>query len=109
MVTPILEKGQRKRDVYLPEIMQSANIPTKDSDLVPSHIESIRMQLSDTLPSSSTNTMNDNIVWKQMGTAKGSGNLYKGGRWLKEKYAIEVNIVVVFLNSVSITYMIKIN
>ena len=29
----------------------------------------------------------DNIVWKQMGTSKGTGKLHKGGKWL----AVEVN------------------
>ena len=29
----------------------------------------------------------DNIVWKQMGTAKGTGKLHKGGKWL----TVEVN------------------
>ena len=33
------------------------------------------------------NTSIDNIVWKQMGTAKGTGKLHKGGKWL----TVEVN------------------
>ena len=34
-------------------------------------------------------TLDNDVVWKQMGTAKGKGRLYKGGRWLKD---IEVNM-----------------
>jgi hypothetical protein len=91
LVTPILEKGQRKRDVYLPEIMPLSNIPNKDTNIVPSHIEPNGMLSSDTKPSTSSNTLNEKFIWKQMGTAKGKGRLYKGGRWLKDKDAIEVN------------------
>ena len=107
MVTPILEKGQRNRDVYLPEIMPTANILNNDQNIVPSDIESNGMLSPDTQPSTWSNLLNENIVWKQMGTAKGSGTLYKGGRWLKDKDTIEVNDVIVFNTSVIITYMTK--
>ena len=95
MVTPILQKGQRRRDVYLPESLSIGNSKTHNSNSKTSSRVKTDSLLSTDLKSENTNsktlkdTKNENaIVWKQMGTAKGAGKLHMGGKWLKN---IEVN------------------
>ena len=90
LVTPILKKGQRKRDVYLPNnlAVQRTN-PGMENNMVADNLDSavlVSKNADDTELTSSENDMLDkDVVWKQMGTAKkGKGNFYKGGKWLRD-------------------------
>ena len=53
--------------------------------------------------------LGNSVVWKQMGTAKGKGRLYKGGRWLKD---IEVNMLtkhIIFCKTAVVKFSTKQN
>merc|ERR1719189_1703279 len=57
LVTPILEKGQRKRDVYLPGSIPMQNIPNMDMNMVESQSPPNDQLPSHTQGSSSSNKM----------------------------------------------------
>ena len=94
MVTPILQKGQRRRDVYLPESISIEGNTHNDNSKTSSRVKTDSLLSTDsksenTKSKTLKDTKNENaIVWKQMGTAKGAGKLHMGGKWLKN---IEVN------------------
>ena len=89
LVTPIIQKGQRKRDVYLPGSIPMHKIHNQGNKKVSDHTGTSNLLSSDSeVPSSySRNTVSGDIdmgdddtrdskiVWKQMGTAKGKGRL----------------------------------
>ena len=47
--------------------------------------------------SSTNDDMPDNVVWKQMGTAKGTGRLFKGGKWLRNVKVHVIWIIIIFI------------
>ena len=57
--------------------VEDANFLSSDSE--EAFLENAKNEQSES-PSDNINT--DNIVWKQMGTAKGAGKLHMGGKWL---------------------------
>jgi len=100
LVTPILKKGQRKRDVYLPNnlAVERTNHRT-ENNMVADNLDSADSRSQDPQDSylvsknaddpeltlSENDMLDKDVVWKQMGTAKkGKGNFYKGGKWLRD-------------------------
>ena len=100
LVAPILEKGQTKRDVYLPNSMPVSTLTpsslVQNSDVqkscqsFSSYSQSTFTRSSSKSVSPDDNATSNNdmideaVVWKQMGTAKYDGRLFEGGKWLKD-------------------------
>ena len=91
LVAPILEKGQTKRDVYLPNSMPVSTLTpsslVQNSD-VQKNCQSFSSYSQSTSPdenaTSNNHMIDEAVVWKQMGTAKYDGRLFEGGKWLKD-------------------------
>ena len=108
-----------KRDVYLPTniprpSLQNSNqqhIELNDFSMPDSQnpvLVSKRME-NDKMAIDTKANLGNSVVWKQMGTAKGKGRLYKGGRWLKD---IEVNMLtkhIIFCKTAVVKFSTKQN